>query len=135
MLAKSHVLDLIRNSTNSPTQIEPNPPVTVKPKETVDDINDFFHHSNKKQKFLNDHKHGWAIIRQEHKIERKQNNKGALANAPAEHHVKTINHIESVHKSFDELPFDKMTKDHIVHPISADMFSNPSFKGIEKHLN
>lgn len=71
-----------------------------------------------KKDFINKHAGKWAVIRQEH------------INGGKE----TINHIESVHHDISEVPFDKFSKNHILHPVSDIMASHGTFLGHEKFL-
>lgn len=71
-----------------------------------------------KRQFVETHKNKWAVIRQENLGTKKG----------------TINHIESVYSDIEHITPDMLTREHIVLPVSDEMYKNPSFTGHDKHI-
>lgn len=71
-----------------------------------------------KRQFVEAHKNKWAVIRQENLGTKKG----------------TINHIESVHDDVEHIKPDMLTRQHIILPVSDEMYKNPTFTGHENHI-
>lgn len=103
MLSQSHVLDLISKLKNNTSA------------ETPLNFNDFVEREKRgKNNVLKTYNNGWAVVKQFY---------------DAKNSKFTGNKVASIHKSLDDVPYENITKENTLYPITKELLHDYSVSG------